>query len=468
MLRLNDHSRTFTEVPEKLLAYCCIRNNLFNLPPFPDLAGYEVVVTTCRGADILIQARITNRDLLSLEINIRRILHPQCSEEDRSERPCLHWEALLVDEAAQATEPDILIPLSVIAPPVFGTTPSECPIFVLAGDHHQLAPRTYNEASSLHVSLFERLSFRPIYSSRPIPPGRKVTMLRPPFVKLIRNYRSHPAILAVPSTLFYEDMLIPEADISTDSIKSWPAWRGRLWPVLFACNGGIDTCENVHEAGGSGWYNLREALKAIEYAKNLLSSGTVTAQSEICIMAPFNTQVRLLRKMARASQMGGVNIGPVEAFQGLESRVIIFCTTRTRARFLGEDKRRGVGAMFQPQKFNFGITRAKEGLIVLGNPWVLQADGCWAVFLRFCWRNGLWEGEGREEVGDAAEGLEGRVNDWVEVEKTGEEARCGLETALIRHDAGLRGAGPMAVRGFTGGSLGDRMWRRQLDAPIFL
>ena len=83
----------------------------------------------------------------------------------------------------------------------------------------------------------------------------------------------------------------------------------------------------------------------------------------------------------------------VKAFQGLESRLVILCTTRTRDRFLEQDVRRGLGVIHQPQKFNVALTRAKEGLIVIGNSAVLAKDKNWAAFLAFCHRNGLWEGD---------------------------------------------------------------------------
>ena len=269
----------------------------------------------------------------------------------------------------------------------------------------------------------------------------------------------------MPSRLFYNDTLIPEAT-DIDSLLAWSAWRGRRWPLLFGCNGGIDACEDVQAAGGGGWYNLREATKAITYAADVLSLGLVAAQPDICIMAPFDTQVRLLRNMARARGLFGVNIGPVEAFQGLESRMVIFCTTRTRMRFVNADTARNVGVMSEPKKFNVGITRARQGLIVLGNPWVLGADRCWAQFLGFCWRNGLWEGEGEgEDLHDPIEGEEGRVNEWVpEAESGAEGGLRGIEKALVYRDKGDEGEGSKAARRFLGESIENRMWRMGLEA----
>lgn len=452
------------------MTHCFVDQEIFNLPPFPTLMAYKIVICTCRAANILVQARLTNGDLASLERNMEKIIHPYLDSSSHARRsPNLHWAALFIDEAAQATEPETLIPLSVLAPPI-RSEPSCRPIFAVAGDHHQLSPRTYDKASNLHISLFERLSLLDVYTGHPLSRRNllKTTrfrlMLRPAFANLRRNYRSHPAILAVPSTLFYNDTLIPEAT-DIESLHSWSGWRGRRWPVLFSCNGGIDKCEDVQAAGGGGWYNVREAKKAVAYATALLSSGLIAAQHEICIMAPFDTQVRLLRAMAREQNLWGVNIGPVEAFQGLESRVVIFCTTRTRARFVSADGARGVGVMGEAKKFNVGITRARQGLIVLGNPCVLAHDECWLAFMAFCWRNGLWHRDDSSDKpahpADSVPGPEGNVNQWAPEPS---DATCGFERALLFRDRDSDGNASSAVKQFLGESETDASWRMGLEA----
>lgn len=222
----------------------------------------------------------------------------------------------------------------------------------MAGDQYQLGPRVYDRTTTLHVSLLERLSERPIYASHVSArrnrsrKDRQSNMLHPPFIDLVRNYRSHPAILAVPSSIFYSHTLVPEST-HTDSLLSWAGWRGRGWPVLFSCNGGVDDCEDVRTTGG-GWYNSREANQAINYAQDLLGSQPLTAV-EICIMSPFRSSVNMLRQIARSRGLWELNIGPMDAFQGLESRVVIICTTRARSRFLPEDALRGVSNSFFAQ-----------------------------------------------------------------------------------------------------------------------
>ena len=474
LFRLNNPSRTFAEVPGELLPYCFVENEHFGLPPFPELMGCRVVVTACQDAHVLVQARVTNRDLASLQVNVANAIDPSSSCDVLKHIPItLHWSAVLIDEAAQATEPEVLIPISVIAPPI-RSPQILSPILVLAGDEHQLGPRTHTKGTMLDISLFERLFSCRVYETHPeARRNRGVAlhnvsrlMLRPPFVNLVRNYRSHPAIIAVPSSLFYHDSLIPEAP-NTNGMEGWSGWRGQRWPVLFACNGGLDDCEDVNAAGGGGWYNVREANKAIAYAQDLLMSGLIN-QSSICIMSPFRKQVNLLRQKARKLGLWDLNIGPMETFQGLESRFVILCTTRSRDRFLEEDKKRGLGIMGEAKRFNVAVTRAKEGLIVLGNPVLLRQDPVWENFLKFCWRNGLvqFEDEGSEVV-DHSNTLDGDPNLWNSVKTEGSDTIPKLEAALLYKELEPMNVSNQ-VRKFMSEKQDDAMWNSGIVAESSL
>jgi hypothetical protein len=86
----------------------------------------------------------------------------------------------------------------------------------------------------------------------------------------------------------------------------------------------------------------------------------------------------------------------MEAFQGLEKNVVVLCTTRSRVEWVEKDRRSGLGIVGDSKMFNVALTRAKHGLIVVGNPDVLQLDASWREFLAFCYRNDLVEFEDEE------------------------------------------------------------------------
>ncbi|WEW60196.1 DEAD/DEAH box helicase [Emydomyces testavorans] len=428
LFRLNGWNRTFAEVPSQLLPYTYTENEIFSLPDFQVMMEYKVVVTTCKDADMLVQARLTNEDLMKVAYETITTISPSVP---MNVEKLLHWTALIVDEAAQATEPLVCVPMTVVSTPLLLNPKPEkktsLPLFVMAGDEHQLGPRVYNSDTALSVSLFERLFSRPIYADHPLSrrnngPYKKLTksmlpMARPAFVNLTRNYRSHSAILAIPSVLFYSDTLIPSkvTPHPRGPVPTWPGWRGRRqWPILFNCNTSQDQVEDVLVHGpGTGVYNATEAKIALRYTQSLLShSSTINydafshrsdsspppkpiSQREIAIITPFLAQVGHLRKLFRSHNLHDINIGPIEAFQGLETRFLIICTTRTRAdqKFLETDQSRSLGLVGEKQRFNMAITRAKEGVIIIGNPNVLVGTGkdeTWRAFLSFCARNGCW------------------------------------------------------------------------------
>jgi hypothetical protein len=401
LLRLNAPSRADNEVPRELLQYCFMQEDMFYLPPFKNLMSYSVVVTSCRDGAILAKARLSNADLWTMERELVSSLHP----EEEPLMPSLHWGALLIDEAAHATEIDVLPAISVVCPPSAYPQNLRQPILVMAGDEHQLGPRTASRDPLISRSLFARLFTRTLYASHPLsrsrvkpssgPPVLKRSMLPilyPPFTNLIRNYRSHPAILSVPSSLFYNDTLIPEMIFQDTPLQTSSFWRGRKWPVLYIPHNGPDEIERDN----GGWCNISEARLACSIAERLVLEECIK-QEDVCIMSPFAAQVKLLRSMIRSDQYAGgiglwsVNIGPVEAFQGLEKRVVIICTTRTRQRFVGDDIKRSMGLVHQERKMNVALTRAKEALFVIGCPEILRDDKNWASWMTFCARNGLVE-----------------------------------------------------------------------------
>ena len=130
----------------------------------------------------------------------------------------------------------------------------------------------------------------------------------------------------------------------------------------------------------------------------------------------------------------------------------------------------------EPRKFNVALTRAKQGLIVIGNPWVLSLDPHWTAFLKFCWRNGLWDPDDEPRDPRMLEGDEGDVRRWAPAsggDKETESDKCvdvgdaiqGLEAALIykemeQHKPGIRNS----VRRFMGTSQDDEMWTKGVEA----
>lgn len=65
------------------------------------------------------------------------------------------------------------------------------------------------------TSFMESLCKLPLYQQHP-----KTKMYNPRYItQLVKNYRSHPAILRFPNTMFYKNSLQPHAPAGSYSLK---------------------------------------------------------------------------------------------------------------------------------------------------------------------------------------------------------------------------------------------------------
>ncbi len=86
--------------------------------------------------------------------------------------------------------------------------------------------------------------------------------------KLVRNFRSHPAILKIPSALFYDSELIPMAGpTKTDSFLSWSELPKFGFPIIFEGLIGQDN----REPNNPSYFNAEEATIVVQYLEKLLT-----------------------------------------------------------------------------------------------------------------------------------------------------------------------------------------------------
>jgi len=119
-----------------------------------------------------------------------------------------HFSHILIDEAGQATEPEIMIPLNFIH--------SDHGQVVLAGDPMQLGPVVISKIAEYFgygESFLSRLLRQFPYQRDP--EGFKTGYDPRLVTKLLLNYRSLPDILHLPNSLFYESELQPQVCITT-------------------------------------------------------------------------------------------------------------------------------------------------------------------------------------------------------------------------------------------------------------
>ncbi|KAJ8978565.1 hypothetical protein NQ317_012088 [Molorchus minor] len=148
-----------------------------------------------------------------------------------------HFSHIIVDEAAQASEPDVLIPLAFLD--------KSSGQALLAGDPMQLGPVVISQIAAdygLDESYLQRLCGTFPYSRDPDSFHNNSGYDPRLVTKLLYNYRSLPGILKLSSSLFYDDELIPtvkeirslliEAEFDIPKIGTVEEFQGQEFDVI--------------------------------------------------------------------------------------------------------------------------------------------------------------------------------------------------------------------------------------------
>ncbi|XP_023132929.2 RNA helicase Mov10l1 [Amphiprion ocellaris] len=290
-----------------------------------------------------------------------------------------HFTHVFLDEAGQATEPESLIPISLVS--------ERDGQIVLAGDPRQLGPIVKSklaDAFGLGVSLLERLMANSLYSRQDWGYNPKLT------TKLIYNYRSHEALLTLPSKLFYQGELRFKASKAiVDSLCQWKNLPKKSFPLLFH---GVRGTE-MREGSNPSWFNPVEAVQVMLYCCQLAKKlyNPVDA-SDIGVIAPYKKQCEKIRVLLAKVGLSDVKVGSVEEFQGQEYLVIILSTVRSNESIQSDDLQSTLGFLSNPKRFNVAVTRPKALLLVVGNPHILIRDPCFRALLQYCFINGAYLG----------------------------------------------------------------------------
>lgn len=342
------------------------------------------------------------------------------------------FQHVLIDESTQATEPECLIPLVLGAKQV-----------ILVGDHCQLGPVIMCKKAAeagLSMSLFERL---------------RLLGVKP--IRLQVQYRMHPCLSEFPSNTFYEGTLQNGMGVGDRIMKGvdFP-WPNPEKPMMFYVQLGMEEIS----ASGTSYLNRTEAANVEKVVTRFLQNGLTPAQ--VGVITPYEGQrAHVVNVMVRNGTMRqdlykDIEVSSVDAFQGREKDIIILSCVRS-------NEHSSIGFLSDPRRLNVALTRARYGLVILGNPKVLSKQLLWNTLLSYFKENNcLVEGpltnlkpsmiqlSKPKRTFDRAEFGMGGMNRYVPPERVGEQPAPlanGTEKAKGASGGYMNGGAPNTANG---------------------
>ncbi|ETO12800.1 ATP-dependent helicase [Reticulomyxa filosa] len=271
------------------------------------------------------------------------------------------FDLVLIDETSQCSEIGILPPLQKL---------KDGGSLVLIGDHQQLPPTVLSfiaKQRGLQTSLFERL----------IKNGRKAEFLD-------IQYRMHASLSEFPSRQFYDGRLKTADNLERHIPRGFP-WPVADYPVCFVhveseeVRNAMQSVENEKEAdlvvkiAQQIWEENRDTWIA-----NAVKNPASKVNNSITIITPYRGQKAKIEQkliLNRLQIEPKIDVCTVDGFQGNESEVIIFSAVRSNLW-------QNIGFVRDQPRINVMLTRARCGLIVIGNMDTLISQVLWRKWLR--------------------------------------------------------------------------------------
>jgi hypothetical protein len=92
-------------------------------------------------------------------------------------------------------------------------------------------------------------------------------------------------------------------------------------------------------------------------------------EASFMVVAPYNAQVRLLRRTLHAAGLGDVPVGTVDKFQGREAPVVFYSMATSSA----EDVPRTLDFLFSRNRLNVAVSRAMCLAFIVASPLLLES-----------------------------------------------------------------------------------------------
>ena len=260
-----------------------------------------------------------------------------------------NFDWAIVDEAGRATVPEILVPIV------------RSQRTVLVGDERQLPPivdeMIIREAKDLpNDHRFDTSLFQSLVEQVEGSGSEYITSLR-------KQYRMHPAIGNLVSSVFYEGRLENgESDrlhVSKSDLMPTPVtWLSTSWMR-----------SRSETRSGKSYANTTETDVVLQLLDKMESKHQGRVRS-VGVITGYSAQVERLTTRLDPTNRGKwrnlkIEIATVDSFQGRECDVVVYSTVRS-------NRNRTIGFLRDYRRINVALSRARNQLVIVGDHLMME------------------------------------------------------------------------------------------------
>lgn len=250
------------------------------------------------------------------------------------------FDLVIIDEAGKALPGEILIPIN------------RAKKLILIGDHKQLPPVVnpvlYDKEKCDIDDILEKDEkedflnesfFKRVFEA--CPDTNKTT--------LTTQFRMPDKIGSMVSDLFYKEEHLKNGE------NTYTKQSLIFDNPLNILDMSSDKKYKEEKEENSGPYNLRECEILVNLIKYIRLNGYL---DRIVVITPYRNQKRHLIRSIRKSNLKNIEINTIDAFQGDECEIVIYCTTRSV---------KTTQYFSYASRLNVAFSRAKNELIIIGS-----------------------------------------------------------------------------------------------------
>jgi ATP-dependent RNA/DNA helicase IGHMBP2 len=274
------------------------------------------------------------------------------------------FDTLFFDEASQALEPMVWIPLL------------KCRRIILCGDHCQLPPVVKSKkaaADGLGITLLDRCIKK-----------------KEAVVLLDKQYRMHDAIMAFSNLTFYENKLVADSSVACAKlINDENDIVNRTIEFVDTAGCGFTELQNPESLSYS---NKQEGDILFKHLRSVLESYAQYKDADrisVGIISPYKEQVEWMKEEVSAYDLNSekvsqLSIKTIDGFQGEERDIIYISLVRS-------NDNQEIGFLNDLRRMNVALTRAKKKLVVIGDSATIGNNPYYKQFIDYCESKGFYK-----------------------------------------------------------------------------